>query len=164
MQWLPGPDTSQDPMITIEITDEFTHRIDQAIIQEAVNATLGHHAILDVSLTVVITGDHQVHQLNQQYRGVDASTDVLSFPAGYLDPESGTTYLGDVILSYPRAAAQALERGESIEDEIQLLVVHGTLHTLGYDHESPGEKAQMWASQDAILKQLGISGHIVGDF
>ena len=153
--------TSSFPLITIEIADEFLPCITPNTIQEVVKTSLSHLSIPQaISLTVVITDDHQVHHLNHQFRKIDSPTDVLSFPAGYEDPDSGTTYLGDVILSYPRAEAQAKEHTTSITDEIRLLVVHGILHLLDYDHATAIEKKRMWAVQNAILQELGITAHI----
>jgi len=105
-------------------------------------------------LTVVLTDDAQVHELNLQYRQVDAPTDVLSFPAGETDPDSGNLYLGDIVISIPRARAQAEAEGHSLEAELRLLVVHGVLHLLGYDHADEQEKKAMWAAQTEILSQL----------
>jgi len=80
---------------------------------------------------VVISSDAQLLELNRQYLGIEAPTDVLSFQADELDPETGRRYLGDVIISYPRAQAQAEVGGHAVLDELQLLVVHGVLHLLG---------------------------------
>jgi probable rRNA maturation factor len=110
-------------------------------------------------LTLVITDDDGIQTLNRDFLGNDAPTDVLAF--GALDddgpfvaaPEAGG-YLGDVIISYPRAVAQAQEHGQSTGQELDLLVVHGILHLLGYDHADDQEKAVMWAKQDAILAGL----------
>jgi probable rRNA maturation factor len=103
-------------------------------------------------LTLVLTDDDQVHALNRQFREVDAPTDVLSFPAGDVDPDTGRLYLGDVIISLPRALAQA--EVHSLEDELRLLIVHGVLHLLGYDHADEQEQAAMWAAQAEILARL----------
>ncbi|NOH00812.1 MAG: rRNA maturation RNase YbeY [Chloroflexi bacterium] len=111
----------------------------------------------NADLTIVLTDDRQLHELNLDYLGVDAPTDVLSFPASETDPETGTTYLGDVVLSVPRAMEQAQAAGHSVEAEAQLLVVHGTLHLLGYDHATEEEKAVMWAEQAKVLERLGLS-------
>jgi probable rRNA maturation factor len=94
--------------------------------------------------------------LNRSYLGIDAPTDVLAFPASELDPETGRRYLGDVLLSLPRAERQAKDAGHGLEAELQLLVVHGVLHLLGYDHASPDEKARMWAAQAEVLGRLGL--------
>jgi probable rRNA maturation factor len=111
----------------------------------------------NADITIVLTDDRQLHELNLDYLGVDAPTDVLSFPASEMDPETGTTYLGDIILSIPRAIAQAQAGGHPAEAEAQLLVVHGTLHLLGYDHATDEEKAVMWGEQAKVLEKLGLS-------
>lgn len=108
-------------------------------------------------MTIVLTDDRQLHELNVDYLGVDAPTDVLSFPAGEVDPETEALYLGDIAISIPRAAQQAQTGGHSVEAEAQLLVVHGTLHLLGYDHGTDEEKAVMWAEQAKVLERLGLS-------
>lgn len=100
-----------------------------------------------------------LHELNRDYLGVDAPTDVLSFPASESDPETGATYLGDILISIPRAAQQAQAAGHPLEAEVQLLVVHGVLHLLGHDHAEAEEKARMWAGQEKVLERLGL-GHI----
>lgn len=107
-------------------------------------------------MSLVITGDEEIQELNRQYREVDSPTDVLSFPAGDLDPESGLIYAGDVLISFPTAHRQADETGNPICSEIVLLAVHGTLHLLGYDHGDDKEKERMWAVQNQILNLLGI--------
>lgn len=109
----------------------------------------------DLELTIVISNDDELHELNRQYLGVDAPTDVLSFPADELDPDSGMLYLGDVILSLPRAQAQAAAGDHDVETELQLLTVHGVLHLLGYDHADATGKAAMWSRQADILTLLG---------
>ena len=110
-------------------------------------------------LTLVITDDDGIQSLNRDFLGKDAPTDVLAFAAledsgpFVAAPEAGG-YLGDVIVSYPRAVAQAQEHGHSPEQELNLLIVHGILHLLGYDHADDKSKAAMWARQDAILAAL----------
>ncbi|MCS7010925.1 MAG: rRNA maturation RNase YbeY, partial [Anaerolineales bacterium] len=108
-------------------------------------------------LTVVLTDDREIRTLNRDFLGIDAPTDVLSFPADETDPETGRRYLGDVVISLQRAQQQATEGGHSLEDEVQLLVVHGVLHLLGYDHAEEEEKAHMWKLQTEILNILGVS-------
>ena len=108
-------------------------------------------------MTIVLTDDRQLHELNLDYLNVDAPTDVLSFPAGEVDPETEALYLGDIAISIPRATQQAQAGGHAMEAEAQLLVVHGTLHLLGYDHSTDEEKAVMWAEQAKVLERLGLS-------
>jgi rRNA maturation RNase YbeY len=110
-------------------------------------------------------------QLNKEWREIDAPTDVLSFPqmdedeeeaedggCGYLMP-GGHALLGDVIISVETAARQAAERGHSVEEEIQVLLVHGLLHLLGYDHEEGGAEAAAMAAEEArVLGRMGWGG------
>ncbi len=109
----------------------------------------------EAELSVVLSSDERLAELNRQYLGVDAPTDVLAFPAGDVDPDSGAPYLGDVLISYPRALAQAAAGGHLPTEELQLLVVHGVLHLLGYDHSTEEERERMWTLQDEALTRLG---------
>ena len=103
------------------------------------------------SLTVRFTGDHELRRLNRTFRGKDAATDVLSFPgdlegvalgggdgAGRPGPMGapGEVHLGDIVISVPTARRQAADRGHGVERELRILVLHGLLHCLGYDHET----------------------------
>jgi probable rRNA maturation factor len=130
--------------------------VDLETLQRAAQKTLeidGTHP--DADLSLVLTEDSQVHALNVQYMDVDAPTDVLSFPSGETDPDTQAYYLGDVVISYPQALLQAEAGRHKLLDELQLLVVHGVLHLLGYDHAEDAEKARMWARQAEILSYLG---------
>jgi probable rRNA maturation factor len=131
---------------------------DTTLLELAARAVLDHQSA-DGDLTLVLADDEQLHRLNRDYLGVDAPTDVLSFPASETDPETGRRYLGDILLSIPRAEAQARAAGHSLADEAQLLVVHGVLHLLGHDHAEAGEKTKMWKAQAEILHSLGV-GHV----
>lgn len=139
----------------IHIESEFPFSED--LLRRAVSAALLHQSeTLDSELTIVLTGDTRLHQLNRDYLGVDAPTDVLSFPASETDPETGARYIGDILISLARARAQADAAGHPLESEVQLLVVHGVLHLLGHDHTQAGEKARMWQAQAEILEGLGL--------
>lgn len=107
------------------------------------------------SLSIAITGDKDIRQLNKQFRGFDEVTDVLSFSSDSRTDDD-TRYLGDVVISLPRARAQAKAAGHPINDELQLLVVHGILHLAGHDHADRSAKAKMWALQTEILQSLGV--------
>jgi probable rRNA maturation factor len=150
-------------MINIEIDPEFKRLFPPSLLTRAAAVTLSEQTAPDSDLTIVLTGDSQIQKLDANFLGKDSPTDVLSFPASELDPETGRLYLGDVIISVPRAESQSIAGGHSLETEICLLVVHGILHLLGHDHSLPDEKAQMWAAQSDILIQLGISPTIVHD-
>lgn len=110
----------------------------------------------NTGVTVVITDDAEVRELNRTFRDTDCPTDVLSFPASggaeFVIPKELALYLGDVIVSYPTALAQAAEHRHSVEDELALLIVHGCLHLLGYDHMNEEEHHRMWARQEEILQ------------
>ncbi len=140
-------------MIEIQIDDKFDSNL-AAILQQSAQAVL-EDASAKANASVVLTGDEELQALNSQYLGIDAPTDVLSFPAGEIDPDTQELYLGDVIISLPRAEDQASLAGHSLQDELALLVVHGMLHLLGYDHVQDDEKARMWTKQADLLGQLG---------
>jgi probable rRNA maturation factor len=125
---------------------------------ESAQETLRHEGIGDTAdLALVITSDRRIRELNRVYRGFDSTTDVLSFSADHTDPDTGLVFLGDIVISLPQAEAQARTAGHSLEDEVRLLVVHGILHLLDHDHESPEEKERMWSAQAEILARLGAS-------
>lgn len=143
-------------MIEIVIDEPFATLVDPLPLEKAAVITLQTaNAEPECDLTVVISNDAQLQELNRQYLDIDAPTDVLSFQADELDPETGRRYLGDVIISYPRAQAQAEIGGHAVPDELQLLVVHGVLHLLGHDHGAEAEKVKMWALQAEALTRLG---------
>src|SRR5512141_1006572 len=139
----------------IHIETDFDFR--EGLLEQAARAALEHEAESpDAELSVILTNDARLHELNLNYLGVNASTDVLSFPASETDPETGARYIGDILISVPRAQAQAEAAGHSLEAEVQLLVVHGVLHLLGHDHAEAEEKARMWKAQAEILERLGL--------
>lgn len=144
-------------MPTLQSTIELPAEIIPDLLLVAAEAALAHQGYSRASeLTVVLSDDAQLHDLNQQFLGIAAPTDVLSFPAGEVDPERGVPYLGDVIISCERATAQAEAAGHALMDELRLLVVHGVLHLLGHDHAQAEDKTRMWADQAEILAALGI--------
>jgi probable rRNA maturation factor len=127
------------------------------LIECTAQAALTHQST-DGDLSIVLSDDARLQKLNRDYLGVDAPTDVLSFPASETDPETGARYLGDILISIPRADAQAKSAGHPLEAEVQLLVAHGVLHLLGYDHAKAEEKTKMWKAQAEVLERLGLSG------
>ena len=136
---------------------ESDHPFPEELLERAARAALEHEAeSQDAELSVVLTDNEQLQELNLNYLGIDAPTDVLSFPASELDPESGARYIGDVLISIPRAQSQADAAGHPLESEVQLLVVHGILHLLGHDHAEPEEKDRMWKAQAEVLDTLGL--------
>ena len=103
-------------------------------------------------LTVRITGDRELRRLNLAFLGDDHPTDVLSFPSG----EAGSGYLGDLALSWPAVARQAAAAGHPAEVEAALLVVHGLLHVLGWDHATPAQEAAMTSLTLRCLRGAGL--------
>ena len=112
-------------------------------------------------VSLVFTDSETVQQLNRDYRGVDEPTDVLAFymlsqnetDSSFALPPDGVTRPGEVIISYPQAIEQAREQGHSTERELALLIVHGILHLLGYDHEEAGEESKMRARERELLER-----------
>ena len=146
-----------EKMINIQVKRTLRLPVDKAILRKAAQLTLDSaKAALQTDLGIVIGSDALLHRLNLQYRQVDATTDVLSFASGEIDPDTTDLYLGDVVISLPKAQEQADAEHHPLADELQLLVVHGTLHLLGFDHAENKEKKRMQASQDQILNQLGL--------
>lgn len=86
-------------------------------------------------VSIVLAGDASVRRLNRDFRGKDANTDVLSFPSGVAELPDGTRPLGEIVISVAQAERQAEAAGHSLASELRLLVIHGYLHLLGYDHE-----------------------------
>jgi probable rRNA maturation factor len=144
-------------MITIEFEPDYKHIISKRSIASIVHLAFEYfNNITEPDLTIVLTTDEVIQQLNAQYRGFDKPTDVLSFESGEINPETGIPYLGDIVISVPTASRQAHLAGHPIQNEIQLLVIHGLLHLFGYDHDTPAKKEQMWSLQSQFLQQNGI--------
>lgn len=146
--------------IDIQSTNRYPTAYMRAV-ATAANAAMTHESISDgAAVTLLLTDDDYLRQLNLQYRGEDRATDVLSFPGG--DPIPGAEdlleYLGDIAISVETAKAQAAAKGHEATAELQLLAVHGVLHLAGYDHDDEEGKAAMWAAQEAILGRLGLEG------
>ena len=142
-------------MIHIEIETDIP--FSKSLLERVVSATLEHETKrADCELSIVLTDDARLHALNRDYLGIDSPTDVLSFPASETDPETGARYIGDILISIPRAQAQADVASHPLAAEVQLLAVHGVLHLLGHDHAEAEEKALMWQAQAEILEKLGL--------
>jgi probable rRNA maturation factor len=148
----------------IAVQNQGNYGVSPTYLQGASLTVLAQHDVHPNSaLTIVITNNDFVQNLNRQYRKIDAPTDVLSFPADTppVEIEGEPPYLGDIIIALPYAAAQAEHEAHDLNSSLALLVVHGTLHLLGYDHDTDSNRAEMWAAQDAALRALGIATSIV---
>ena len=138
-------------------------------IRKCVTAALACEGVdVPCQVSVLITDDAGIHEINKQFRDVDRPTDVLSFPLqnfvpeafdeadGQFDPETGTMPLGDIVVSTDRIKSQAQEFGHSRRRELSYLLVHSVMHLLGYDHMDEGEmKKQMRRHEKAVMEVLG---------
>lgn len=175
----------------IELINEVNFE-DQAVVermQEVIAGAVEHAARVaeldeDFEVCLTLTDDDGIHELNREHRGVDAITDVLSFPLlefyngeedadgeleddmsdgfedefeEYRNPQSGNIMLGDIVVNLDRAAEQAESYGHSFEREACYLCVHSVLHLFGYDHMVDDEKAQMRALEEEIMNGFGIT-------
>ena len=110
-------------------------------------------------LSLVLTTPKKIQELNRDYLGEDSPTDVLSFPMepespAFVMPPDGKLHLGEVIISYAQAAAQAREHRHPVKKELAILLIHGVLHILGFDHAQPDEARRMRAREAEILGQI----------
>lgn len=140
-----------DRQDNIKITEEMKNLIEKSIKSVLKVEELDD----DVEVSVSFVGDEEIRDLNRDYRGVDKSTDVLSFP---MDDEFiiDNRILGDVIINTRRVMEQAEELGHSHERELSYLTVHSILHLLGYDHIEDGDKKEMREREKLSMKELEI--------
>ena len=116
----------------------------------------------DTEVELLVSTQERIQQLNRDYRGKDEPTDVLSFSAReqaadsppFIPPPDGVLHLGEVIISYPQALKQAEERGHPLKKELAILLIHGLLHLLGYDHEEEAQEHKMQAREKELLSLI----------
>ena len=134
---------------------------DEAAVRRAVETVGRLYGAEGAEVSVTLTNDAYIHEINRQYRGVDRPTDVISFALmeseepEILDDPAGDV-LGDLVISLERARAQAEEYGHSYLRELSFLTVHGMLHLLGYDHMEEEERLEMEEEQRYVMEELGI--------
>lgn len=112
------------------------------------------------SAALKISDDASIRKLNKAYRGLDEATDVLSFENDFIDLETGARFIGDIVISIEKAQAQAAERGFSLQEELEMLLVHAVLHLNGYDHLEEADLEEMGSLQDEIL--IAIANPVLG--
>lgn len=127
---------------------------EQALVEEEIDESA------EVSVTFV--DNEKIRALNNEHRGIDRETDVLSFPAftddGFeVNPENDAIILGDIVISLEKAKAQSEEYGHSMLRETAFLIAHSLFHLLGYDHETEAEEKEMFEKQENVLQRLGIT-------
>jgi probable rRNA maturation factor len=142
--------------IDIEVEDEaWTAALPavEAVVERAARAALAHGDVApDAALTVLLTSDEAVRALNARFRGKDAPTNVLSFPA----PETAAPFLGDIALARGICVVEAQAQGKPLEHHLTHLVAHGVLHLLGWDHETDDEAEAMEGLERRILAEMDI--------
>ncbi|MFB4211862.1 rRNA maturation RNase YbeY [Shouchella sp. JSM 1781072] len=151
-------------MIEIDIVDEtetLTEEQTKLVHEILLAAGDTEHVQADSELSVTFVTEAAIHELNLEHRGIDRSTDVLSFALNdgeqeYEQMEGMPNLLGDIIVSISHIQRQAEEYNHSFERELAFLVVHGFLHLLGYDHQSSDEEREMFTKQEEILESYGI--------
>jgi probable rRNA maturation factor len=153
-----------DVQVDVQVDEQFRAQVRPESIRQAAIQALAHQRVEGwCELVVVVAGDEVLRDLNLRHRDVDTPTDVLAFPdepeARFIVAPAPTRYLGDVIISFPRASAQAAEAGHDVDAELQLLVVHGVLHLLGYDDQAEAQREEMWSVQSEILQALGVEAN-----
>lgn len=149
--------------IVIEVDEPFVGRVDTEQLRAIVERTLAAEGVEPGVVSIVITDDATIRELNARFLGIDAPTDVLSFPLReaatdqpFVLPVETLAEIGEIVISLPTAERQAAENELALQDEVAHLAVHGTLHLLGYDHIEPADDAQMRAKEEALLAEMGI--------
>lgn len=143
-------------MIYIRINPKYNKLVEKSLIRQAAKEVGKYlHLKPPFTLTIVIEDNNEIQKLNRDFRSINSPTDVLSFPSEEIDPVTNRKYIGDIVISLPMVLEQAKKSGYSEKCEFQLMVVHGFLHLLQYDHDTPINKQVMWKIQSDILWELG---------
>lgn len=148
--------------LAVDIRPRTTLAAQRALIRSVARTTL---ALAErtgrMRLEVHLVDDATIHRINAEHRGVDAPTDVLSFPqleeSGFVLPPGEARHVGELVLSLERVSAQAEEYGHSFERELGYLTAHGILHCLGYDHETDAEREVMREREEAVMMEVGLT-------
>ena len=147
--------------VEIFVEEKFRGLVDESWARRIAQTVLKAEEVAPLyEVSLVFTDSETVRRLNRDYRGVDEPTDVLAFcmlsqneaDSSFALPPDGVTRLGEVIISYPQAVEQASEQGHSSERELALLIIHGILHLLGYDHEETEEESKMRERERKLLE------------
>ncbi|WP_457622359.1 rRNA maturation RNase YbeY [Persephonella sp.] len=139
-------------LINKELTDR---KITKKFLKEAVMRILEYLDVDNSEISITLTDNETIRDINKRWRGKDRPTDVLSFPINEKPPKYRYKILGDVVISLPYAKEQAEKIGLSYREEVLRLLIHGVLHLLGYDHERSEEDAEiMFKLQDNVFEEV----------
>jgi probable rRNA maturation factor len=141
----------EPPSPGITVINQSGRRVRTSQLRQAASLALKRHG-LSGELSVLLTDDEHVRQLNKQFRGVDEPTDILTFPTNQADG----SYLGDIAISVPYAVRQAGARGVSLSQELGYLAIHGALHIAGLDDESDQDRENMVAEMNQVAVAAGL--------
>ena len=141
-------------MINIQISRNFHKQVDREFLLKTTSRILNLLTDQTYDLSIVVTTNLIIQRLNKKYLGGNSPTDVLSFPSLENNCDTGNIYLGDVVLAYPYVNDQALSLGVPFKNELVLLLIHGILHLLGYNHGTPEMKTNMWRIQERTFEQI----------
>ena len=146
-------------IILVSIAQPFVRAVSDKRLAAIAQAVLEAEGTPVAELSVTLTDDETVRGLNREYAGEDAVTDVLSFSQWegeeFVGAPGSVPPLGEVVIAYPQATRQAEERDRSANEEVARLLIHGTLHLLGYDHAEAEEERRMRAREEELLGALG---------
>lgn len=162
--------------MTIHLENEASRKLDfdyEEIINKVILECLDYeNCPYEVEISIILTDDDEIKSINNQFRGIDSPTDVLSFPSieynipgdfsdfeedlSLFNPETGELMLGDIVISVDRAISQANEYGHSLIREIGFLIAHSMFHLMGYDHINDQDRLVMEVKQEEVLKNLKI--------
>lgn len=134
----------------INITNSYDEQNHLIFIENALDVASQTLSLEEHSVSIVFVDNNTIHDMNKTYRNKDYATDVLTF----VDGTDG--YLGDIIISIDKAKEQALEYNHSFQRELSFLTIHGVLHCLGYDHQTPEEETTMMDLTNQILNEANI--------
>jgi probable rRNA maturation factor len=126
------------------------------LVRRAVREAASTRSTSGAELAIVLTDDSAIRQLNRLWRGVDAPTNVLSFPAATRQAEDEPAHLGDIVLAYQTIAREARAEGKPLAHHVAHLAVHGYLHLVGFDHEHDDDAEAMEQAERRILRRLSI--------
>lgn len=150
------PCGTNDFAVGIECINYEAVQSETEAVQKAALSALEIENAVGRTVSIVLTNDETIHEYNRDYRNVDRPTDVLSFPADEGDEilSIPDDFLGDIMISVPRAAEQGAALGHSTERELMFLTVHGVLHLLGFDHMQPEDEKLMLEHQRRIMSAI----------